>query len=176
MNTLNLGSDEMPEKKKKSNTRNLKIALGLAAVILVPTIGSTLAGSITVGGTNSIEFGQGVVTTAACDGDITVTPESALISGAFIATTIAVSAIDNNCDGKYFTIKILNDNTEQIIGSNSELLCKFQFTATAAATISTDNACYVLLDDSTSFTFQPGKAGGVSSDAVGKITLESSSS
>ena len=44
MNTLNLGSDEMPEKKKKSNTRNLKIALGLAAVILVPTIGSTLAG------------------------------------------------------------------------------------------------------------------------------------
>ena len=74
MNTLNLGSDEMPEKKKKSNTRNLKIALGLAAVILVPTIGSTLAGSITVGGTNSIEFGQGVVTTAACDGDITVTP------------------------------------------------------------------------------------------------------
>ena len=48
MNTLHLGSDEIPATKKKSNTRNLKIALGLAAVILVPTIGSTLAGSIAV--------------------------------------------------------------------------------------------------------------------------------
>jgi len=75
MNILNLGSDEMPEKKKKSNTRNLKIALGLAAVILVPTIGSTLAGSITVSG-GSLEFGQGIVTTAACDTTITVTPEA----------------------------------------------------------------------------------------------------
>ena len=70
MNTLNLGSDDEPVVKKKSNTRNLKIALGLAAVILIPTIGSTLAGSITVG-TGTVEFGQGFVTTAACDTAIT---------------------------------------------------------------------------------------------------------
>ena len=68
MNTLNLGSDEMPEKKKKSNTRNLKIALGLAAVILVPTIGSTLAGTITVGTENTLEFGQGVTASLATAG------------------------------------------------------------------------------------------------------------
>jgi hypothetical protein len=174
MNTLNLGSDEMPEKKKKSNTRNLKIALGLAAVILVPTIGSTLAGSITVGGVGGVEFGQGIVTTAACDSEITVTPASALVAGAFVATTVAVSGIDNNCDSKFFTLKILNGSTEQIIGDNGEFLCKFQFTATAAATTNTSGGCYVLLDDSTSFTFQPGTS--VSSDVVGKITLESSSS
>ena len=79
MNTLNLGSDEIPATKKKSNTRNLKIALGLAAVILVPTIGSTLAGSIAVSG-SAIEFGQGFTSTVTCNGDnaITITPTSTL--------------------------------------------------------------------------------------------------
>ena len=110
MNTLNLGSDEMPEKKKKSNTRNLKIALGLAAVILVPTIGSTLAGSIAVSG-SSIEFGQGVVATAACDTVISVTPSTTLTT-VFNLTGVAVSDIWNTtsagCAGKYLTLKVLN--------------------------------------------------------------------
>ena len=82
MNTLNLGSDDEPVVKKKSNTRNLKIALGLAAVILIPTIGSTLAGTITIGSANRVEFGQGVLATAACDEDgITVTPTSTYSTG-----------------------------------------------------------------------------------------------
>ena len=54
MKTLNLGSDDEPVVKKKGNNRNLKIALGLAAVILVPTIGATLAGNITIGTENSV--------------------------------------------------------------------------------------------------------------------------
>ena len=74
MNTLNLGSDEIPATKKKSNTRNLKIALGLAAVILVPTIGSTLAGTINVGTGNQVEFAQGYVGTTACDESIDISP------------------------------------------------------------------------------------------------------
>ena len=56
MKVMNLESEEEPVVKKKSK-RNLKIALGLAAVILVPTIGSTLAGSIAVSG-GSVEFGD----------------------------------------------------------------------------------------------------------------------
>ena len=178
MNTLNLGSDEMPEKKKKSNTRNLKIALGLAAVILVPTIGSTLAGSIVLNANTGVEFGQGVVTTAACDPDgIDVIPVSALVGGEFIATTIAVSQIDNNCDGKVFTVKILDSNNNvQMIGSANELLCSFLFTATEAATTIVSGGCPVTNELDSSFTFQPGKVGGVLSAVVGKITLESSDS
>ena len=179
MNTLNLGSDEMPEKKKKSNTRNLKIALGLAAVILVPTIGSTLAGSITVSG-GSIEFGQGVVTTAACDGAISVTPESALVSGAFIATAIAVTGVAAGCDYKYLTFKVLDDNdAPQVIGSpgGNETFCKFLFHATSVAstfTTASSGGCDVYVTDATSFTFRPGQ--NVSSNAVQQITLESSNS
>ena len=105
MNTLNLGSDEMPEKKKKSNTRNLKIALGLAAVILVPTIGSTLAGTITIGTANTLEFSQGVTATTACDDAIVITPGSTLSSGTFKLSTLALTGIKNEtaaaCAGKF---------------------------------------------------------------------------
>ena len=169
MNTLNLGSDEIPAKKKKSNTRNLKIALGLAAVILVPTIGSTLAGSITVSG-GSLEFGQGVVTTAACDPTITVTPVSALVDSGFIATTIAVTGLENaSCNTKTFTIKALNS------ANAVQLSCAFLIGSSASSTATThtgDCNVYGTADDTTGFTFRPDNA--LSSALIEKITLESS--
>ena len=177
MNTLNLGSDEMPEKKKKSNTRNLKIALGLAAVILVPTIGSTLAGSITVSG-GSTEFGQGVVATAACDDTITVTPTSVLTNSMFFLDTVVVTNIDaTNCNGKYFTIKALYQGTPQAIGLNgATTACKFLYAtdATATAQASAGGACLTHAWTSTSFTFKPASA--IATSLVDKLTLESSSS
>jgi hypothetical protein len=182
MNTLNLGSDEMPEKKKKSNTRNLKIALGLAAVILVPTIGSTLAGDIDIGG-GSIEFGQGVVTTAACDDAITITPNSALVGGAFVATSIGVLNVGSGCDGKFFTIKVLEDNIAQPIGSTNQTECRFIFRSTPVNNAYTENIsgeCTVINeweegnDNDTYFTFRPGTP--VASSKVEAITLESSDS
>jgi hypothetical protein len=180
MNTLNLGSDEMPEKKKKSNTRNLKIALGLAAVILVPTIGSTLAGSITVG-SGTVEFGQGVVTTAACDTEITVTPSSVLTNGIFWLDSVVVSDIsDTSCDNKYFTIKALSGTTPQAIGAGGNYTqCKFRFdnpSATATASTGDGGSCLTqaFALDGTSFTFKAASA--IATSLVDKITLESSSS
>ena len=173
MNILNLGSDEMPEKKKKSNTRNLKIALGLAAVILVPTIGSTLAGPITVSG-GSLEFGQGVVTTAACDNAITVTPESFLSEGTFIATSIAVTAIENSaCDGKAFKFRILSGTTPQIIGSGTNTFCTFTHGATSAATTATEGGCSVYSFTDTGFVFKTNAGVVLATSLIDKITLES---
>jgi len=111
MNTLNLGTDDEPVVKKKSNTRNLKIALGLAAVILIPTIGSTLAGSIglTAVGGGGVEFGQGLAQTAACDTAITVTPTSSFTNtsgaGTFKVGTVTLSGIADTCSGKIFKVK-----------------------------------------------------------------------
>ena len=176
MNTLNLGSDEMPEKKKKSNTRNLKIALGLAAVILVPTIGSTLAGSITVG-SGTVEFGQGVVTTAACDSEITVTPSSVLTNSMFFLDTVVISGIDaSTCDGKYFTIKALSNGTAQPIGAAGVTACKFLYatSATATAQTTTGGSCLTQAYASTTFSFKAASA--IATSLVDKITLESSSS
>ena len=176
MNTLNLGSDEMPEKKKKSSTRNLKIALGLAAVILVPTIGSTLAGSITVSG-GSTEFGQGVVATAACDDTITVTPTSVLTNSVFFLETVVVTGIHaSNCDGKYFTIKALYQGTPQAIGAGgTTTACKFLYAtgATATAQAGAGGTCLTQAYGSTTFTITPGTV--VAASLVEKITLESSS-
>jgi len=127
MNTLNLGSDEIPATKKKSNTRNLKIALGLAAVILVPTIGSTLAEQININTGNETQFAQGLVTTAACDDAIDITPVSTVDSGIFYLYKILISNVSSTCDGKVFNIRVVDSagNLEQI--GNSSNVCSFEF-------------------------------------------------
>ena len=174
MNTLNLGSDDEPVVKKKSNTRYLKMALGLAAVILIPTIGATLAGSIGIG-TGTIEFGQGVVSTAACDSAITVLPTTSYTSDTFTLTTIVVSAIADNCDNKYFTVKVLSGSTPQIIGSGSDTSCKFQVADEVVANIT--NTCgtfsaVVTTTNARSFTFTPTARLGAT--FVDRISIESS--
>ena len=113
MNTLNLGSDDEPVVKKKSNTRNLKIALGLAAVILIPTIGSTLAGTISVS-SGSVEFGQGSSQASACDPTIVLTPAASFTNttnsaGTFALGTVTLTGVANACSLKTFTIRAWGD-------------------------------------------------------------------
>ena len=174
MNTLNLGSDEMPEKKKKSNTRNLKIALGLAAVILVPTIGSTLAGQIDINTDGAIEFGQGVLTTAACDGAIDILPQAALIGDVFIATQIAVSDINTaTCAGVTFTLKMLSDtDIAQPIGGSNATQCEFIMAGSTPFAI-TANDCAVTDQETGMFIFNT--ATPLATTAFEKITIESDS-
>ena len=175
MNTLNLGSDEEPVVKKKGKNRNLKIALGLAAVILIPTIGSTLAGSITIGTNNSVEFGQGFTATTSCDSDgITVVPSSVLTSGTFNLESITVSGVSSNCATKNFTFKVLNaSNVEQIIGTGSPTsICKVVF-QTSTSTSST-GACIVSGSTSTGFALAPATGVTLAAANVYKITLETS--
>jgi len=138
MNTLNLGSDDEPVVKKKSNTRNLKIALGLAAVILIPTIGSTLAGTITIGTENTLEFAQGVTATTACDDEIVILPGTTLSLGSFKLTSLALTGIKNAtsaaCAGKFFTLKVLNSNNAltNISTGGTTTQIKFQMPETCA--------------------------------------------
>ena len=175
MKTLNLGSDDEPVVKKKGNNRNLKIALGLAAVILIPTIGSTLAGSITIGTNNSVEFGQGFTATTSCDSDgITVVPSTVLASGTFNLESITVSGVSSNCATKNFTFKVLNaSNVEQIIGTGSPTsICKVVF-QTSTSTSST-GACIVSGSTSTGFALAPATGVTLAAANVYKITLETS--
>ena len=175
MKTLNLGSDDEPVIKKKSKNRNLKIALGLAAVILIPTIGSTLAGTITIGTGNSVEFGQGFTATTSCDGDgITVVPSTVLTSGTFNLESITVTGIASGCATKNFTFKVLNaSNVEQIIGTgNPTSICKVVF-QTSTSTSST-GACIVSGSTETGFAVAPAAGVTLAAANVYKITLETS--
>ena len=184
MNTLNLGSDDEPVVKKKSNTRNLKIALGLAAVILIPTIGSTLAQSIGINSGNALEFGQGQVATTACDTTINVVPASVLTSGTFNLSTITVSTVDSACTGKYFTIKVLSGSTPQAIStaSGTTTQCKVKFvydgsftqSPTGEETPALPICGTISLANATSFVLTPNAT--LAAANVDKITLESSTS
>ena len=174
MNTLNLGSDDEPVKKKKSNTRNLKIALGLAAVILIPTIGSTLAASITIGSANSLEFGQGATSTAACDDEITITPVSEYddSSGSFGLSAISVANLLFSCNNKYLKIKVIDgDGAPVIIGAASNTYCQALFIGTSSVTVS-PTSCALSALTATGFTITTRVLQGA--EAVTKITLESS--
>ena len=159
--------------RKKSTYLNLNNGLGLAAVILVASIGTTLAGSIVINTNSELEFGQGIVTTTVCDDTITVTPNSILASGQFYLYNIVISEIGTDCLIMYLTLKVLVDNTPQIIGSSSARACKFHkdleiWTSISGGCIITDPDRY-----GTTFTITPGTT--VAASLIEKITLESSS-
>ena len=117
MKLLNLDSGDEAATPNKKKSKWLKIGIGVSALVLIPTIGSTLAGTITIG-SGSVEFGQGFVSTAACDPDITVAPTSELNipTSTFAGTVpyfslggIRVGGIDgSSCDPVTFIITAYN--------------------------------------------------------------------
>ena len=159
--------------RKKSTYLNLNNGLGLAAVILVASIGTTLAGSIVINSNTEVEFGQGIVTTTVCDDTITVTPNSILGSEQFLLYNIVFSEIGYGCNYMYLTIKVLVGDTPQIIGSSSATACKFYRVNDLWTSIS--GGCTKSEQDrnGTTFTITPGTV--VAASLVEKITLESSS-
>jgi hypothetical protein len=94
------------------------VSFGIAVLVL-GGMSTTLAGTISLGSNNSVEFGQGIVTTAACDTTINVTPSTTFETGTstFAVNQIVLSGIgvgtgDTNttalalgCIAKKFTIK-----------------------------------------------------------------------
>jgi len=101
---LNLGGT--PERSSSSARKKLRMVLGVTALAAVTGLGSTLAANISLNGGGNVEFGQGVATTAACDGDITLTPVSTFSNAsygydepAFALTAIQVTDIDLTPEG-----------------------------------------------------------------------------
>ena len=96
----------------------LKLVLGAGVLVGALALGSTFAADINLNGDSPVEFGQGVVTTTACDPDgITVTPTSSFVNeaggGDHKLAFIKISGIDSRegaCDGKTFRIKAYGDN------------------------------------------------------------------
>jgi hypothetical protein len=96
MSPLNIHPEEevaVPKKKRKQN-KALKVMLGIAALVAVPVVGTTLAASIGINSGGSVQFGQGAATAAACDDALVVSATSAYTSSTFKVKTISVSGID----------------------------------------------------------------------------------
>lgn len=84
-------------RKTASKKSNLKSLAGLATVAAVAVLGSTLAANISLGTGSTLEFGQGVQVTAACDESITLSPKVNFVNGTnpvFMLSTIGFSDVD----------------------------------------------------------------------------------
>ena len=169
--------DNAPQKRvrqKKSSTKGLLAVAGFAAVAV---LGSTLAANITLN-SGTLEFGQGIATTTACDSDgIALTPKAAFTntaSGSFSLASVAFSGISSSCAGKLFTVNAY-DNTSATplriatTSAGSYDVATFVFTATLPG------SSYITTGSYTSSSAEIGfKGTQATSGAVYKITLQSS--
>jgi len=177
MKLLNLDSGDEAATPNKKKSKWLKIGIGLSALVLIPTIGSTLAGSITIG-SGSVEFGQGVVDTAACDGNISVAPTSTLTFTTasiplpvFEMLAIQLSGIGAGCDDKTFRISAYDSSGFPVA------LCSFNTTDYADILFDDDNGstsdCGTITDFDTNDGFDFFPSDSVLSADVATITIES---
>ena len=169
MKLLNLDSGDEAATPNKKKSKWLKIGIGVSALVLIPTIGSTLAGSITIG-SGSVEFGQGVVNTAACDPNITLAPTSTLTTDSvpvFEILSIQLSDIDVACDGKTFRLSAYDSSGTAVS------LCDIMsdYADIVYSTSGSSSVCGGTTDITDGFEFSPSYS--VLAGDVATITIES---
>ena len=170
--------DSAPQKRtgqKKSSTKGLLAVAGFAAIAV---LGSTLAANISLN-SGTLEFGQGVAVTSACDEDgITATPKAVFANtsgaGSFNFASVAFSGVSTDCAGKLFTVNAYGDTSATPLniatdGANSYDVATFVFSATLPG------SSYISTGSYTSTSAEIGFRGlQATSGAVYKITLQSS--
>lgn len=96
--------DAQAPRKAAPKKSNLKSLAGLATVAAVAVLGSTLAANISLGSGSTLEFGQGVQVTAACDSSITLAPKVTFVNssggGTFYLSTVSFSDVDGRAIGQ----------------------------------------------------------------------------
>jgi hypothetical protein len=197
---------EPPKRSSRTSTRKKSGVMPLlsvvAAVAIVGGMSSTLAGTITLNTNNTVEFGQGVVTAAACDTTMQVIPaatfdnsnqqftvSSVTVKGLGLIADSGDATFGPGCKGKTLTIKAFSssgqlawDGTSQsiVIGlpntdtmtANSPAITK---TANESVTV-VANVQYESTDTTkTTSTTQQFTLGGLAYPAsVVRFTIESS--
>ena len=95
-------------RKAVAKKSNLKSLAGLATVAAVAVLGSTLAANISLGTGSTLEFGQGVQVTAACDNAITLSPKVTFVNNStnpqFYFSTVSFSDVDARPAGQGTTV------------------------------------------------------------------------
>ncbi len=115
-------------RKAVAKKSNLKSLAGLATVAAVAVLGPTLAANISLGTGSSLEFGQGVQVTAACDSAITLSPKVTFVNNStnpqFYFSTVSFSGVDaraanqgttvdggTGCSGRTLTLNAYGDSS-----------------------------------------------------------------
>ena len=144
---------EPPKRSSRSTTRKKSGVMPLlsvvAAVAIVGGMSSTLAGTITLNSSGSVEFGQGVVTAAACDTSMEVIPAATYTNSAnsFKVTAVTLkgvglvaasnAALGTGCKGKTLTIKAYASGSDTPLtwnGTSQSVIVTLPNTDTLTAT------------------------------------------
>jgi hypothetical protein len=164
-----------------------KIVFGAALLLVIPMLGNTLAGSITI--TNpqgKVEFGQGVAQAVVCDSNgVTITPTAGYRSGVFVLETITVTGLDlssNGCRGRSLEVYVVDTATALATWITGTTRAGMTFdTPTASAGVEIPSAfagnfaATITTGASTSETLTIVSSGGwISSESVSKFIIQSS--
>jgi hypothetical protein len=176
------------EPKRAGRTKPLSTILGIGALVGALALGTTFAANINLNGENNVEFGQGVVTTAACDSTINVAPVSTFVNASpsaspaarFELGSIVFSGIDTTaCDGKTFTIKAFGDTGGALVlvnGTVDEILVSL---STGAFTEAVNETGVTVANNQNGLGFTitlDSLYSPIAADQVYKITIESKDS
>jgi len=161
------------EQRKSFAGKQVKIAIGIFAMVGSITLGTTLAANISLNGGGNVEFGQGVAATTACDDDgISVTPFSTFFNedgaGSHKLTSIRISGIDSRpelCSAKTFRIRAYGDGDAPLNLFNWSVVDSY-----TNDSLQNENFSYVdITDNSGDFVWS---SGGTDNDDV--IDIENS--
>jgi hypothetical protein len=179
---------EPPKRSSRTSTQKRGGLMPLLAVVVsVAVVGgmsTTLAGTISLNSSGSVEFGQGVVTTAACDTSIKILPVSAFDSQSatvpFYVEKIELQDIGikssgtdtatagGGCLGKRLTLKAYKaDGTQlNIIGNVNSIFIEIPDSGTSVANVAdgTPNNKDVYADKTAGITIL--EAGGFGAGAT----------
>jgi hypothetical protein len=186
MALLDIENEEVDKPVKRGLGKGAKVAIGLALLIIVPAVATTLAGTIAINSGSDIAFGQGVVQAVACDSAITLTPTTSVVNvaegGSFKVQTIVLSGIDDDCNGKTFKVQAFNDVTGSSAltlstgpGSPACIAVPVLADGSMSPGSQQDNNCLATVNNSYSetdntLTFTPGTV--LDASTVFKFTLE----
>ena len=166
------------------NVKSVKGLLAVAGFAAIAVLGSTLAANISLN-SGSLEFGQGVAVTSACDSDgITATPKAVFSNvtngGSFNFASISFTGIADACTGDLFTVNAYGDSSSTplniaTVGATSYNVATFVMSATLGQSSSYITTGSVNISSTNADTAEIGFRGTqATSGAVYKITLQSS--
>ena len=177
---LNLERDPL-RKIRVLNSRTSKMVFGAAVLLALPLIGTTLAASISINTTNTIQFGQGVVQATACDQDVTVAATTSFANasgaGSFNVDTITLSGISADCASKTFLVRAYDTTTAtpSTIASSSPTTALTFIAGSAFCTIASQNfTTYSCTGGSGPYSIAIKVPVTLSAASVYKFTLETS--
>lgn len=178
--------DDPPKgsRKKKSSS---KFLLPISLLIAVGLFGSTFAANISINSDQSLEFGQGVLSAAACDSTINITPaatfDNGSSTGVFRFGEVTLSGVEGDCVGKVLTLRAYDNNasndTPLTLGTTSGGVgystIAMTWASSSAPTASLSGAYTITQVSTTSARVTIGTA-ALTAGGLYKMTIESSGS